>query len=77
MGRIDQDIDPLVSQIADKLLNPAKTATADWNGLRARRRSPARKRQGRLEARIGGEQPRQRARFRRAAQEKDAYGSRF
>jgi hypothetical protein len=77
MGCIDQDIDAFLAQITDKSVNPAKAPAADRNGLSARRRGPAGERQDCLEAQIGCEQPRQRARFRRAAQEKNTYGSRF
>lgn len=64
MGCIDQGIDARLAQIMDKPLNPAKAAAPDWNGLGTRRGGPAGKRQDCIEARIGREQPCQRARFR-------------
>ncbi len=64
VGGIDQNIDAPVFEMADEPFYTAKSATAHRNRLSARRDRSARERQNRVEARIAGEQARQRARFR-------------
>lgn len=77
VGGVDQDIDTLFPQITDKPFNAAEPAASCGNRLGLRRGSPARKGKGGIETAVESEQPRQRARFRGAAEEKNAHGPRL
>ncbi len=77
MRGIDQKLDALCIKTGREPFGAAKAAVPDRDGLSARRSCPARQRQDSLETGIGREQLCKRAGFGRAAQEKNAHGSRF
>ena len=72
MRGIDHCGDGLLAEEAREALDPAEAADARGQRLRPGRRGSAGQRQRRLEARIVGEESRQRGRFRRAAEDQNA-----
>ena len=72
MGCVDHQIDPFITQIADKTLRAAEAATAHRDWLRSRISGSAGQRQDNVKIGAGSECQRQRAGLRRAAQDQNA-----
>ena len=76
MRGIHEHIDTLVPQIADEPFDAAKAAVSGSDRLGAWRRCPAREGECGFKTAVRREQPRKRARFRGASEEKNAHGQR-
>ncbi len=72
MGGVDQGVDSLRNEIVGEARCAAKTADADWHGVRNRRRGAAGERQRHVEIAAPGEAFAKEARFRGAAENEDA-----
>ena len=72
MGCVDHQIDPFITQIADKTLRAAEATTAHRDWLRSRISGSAGQRQDNVKIGAGGKRQRQRAGLRRAAQDQNA-----
>ena len=76
MRGINEHIDALVAQIADEPFDAAEAAVSGGDRLGAGRRGPAGKGECGFKTAVRREQPRKRARFRGASEEKNAHGQR-
>jgi hypothetical protein len=76
MRGIHEHIDTFVPQIADEPFSAAEAAASGRDRLGAWRRGSARKGEYGCKTAVLGEQPRKRARFRGASEEKNAHGQR-
>jgi len=72
MGRVDDGVDALGREIGREADGAAEAADARWDWRRRGVRRRAREREDRLDGGVIGDSPRERARLRRAAENKQA-----